>query len=137
MRSFIRHPTDMPIEVLDGNQSSSEQTMRNIGHGGLSFRYPRRLPVGVTMRVRIAVTKPVFEADCRVAWCLPENDGYQVGVEFLDQQDLYRMRMVEQVCQIEGYRRDLQAKQGRALSTQEAALEWISRFAKSFPGFNT
>lgn len=137
MRSFIRHPTDMPIEVLAGDQPRSEQVLRNVGNGGLSFRYPRPVPVGVTMRVRIAVTSPVFEADCRVAWCLPEGDSFQVGVEFLDKEDLYRVRMVEQVCQIEGYRRDLQEKQGRALSSQEAALEWISRFAKNFPGFGT
>jgi len=135
MRSFIRHPTDMPIEVVAGDAPHTEQALRNVGHGGLSFRYPRQVPVGVTMRVRIAVTSPVFEANCRVAWCLPEGDCFQVGVEFLDQEDLYRARMVEQVCQIEGYRRDLHEKQGRTLSSQEAALEWISKFAKGFPGF--
>jgi len=137
MRSFIRHPTDIPIDVVTSGPAPTPLALRDVGNGGLSFRYPQKLPVGATLRVRINVTRPAFEADCRVAWCLPEGEGFQVGVQFLDREDLYRVRMVEQVCQIEGYRRDLQEKHGRALSSQEAALEWISKFAKSFPGFGS
>jgi len=135
MRSFIRHPTDMPIEVLADGASQTDQSLRNVGHGGLCFRYAREIPVGAVMRVRIAVTRPAFEAEVRVAWCLPEGETYQVGVEFLERDDLFRARMVEQLCRIEDYRRDLRKNRGRHLSSQEAALEWISKFAKSFPQF--
>lgn len=137
MRSYIRHPLDMPIEIQASNPQPSGPDLRDIGHGGLSFRYSRPVPVGATIRIRIAVTNPVFEAVCRVAWCEEEGDSYRVGVEFLDQADRYRARMVEQVCQIEEYRRDMQAKHGRVLTAQEAAFEWISKFAKSFPRFGT
>jgi len=134
MRSFIRHPSEMPIEVLGSDVPQTGPSLRDVGFGGLSFRYPRSVPVGARMRVRIAVTRPQFEADCRVVWCLPEGEAFQVGVAFLDKEDLFRARMVEQLCQIEDYRRNLNEKQGRKLSSQEAALEWISKFAKGFPG---
>ncbi|MEN9848882.1 MAG: hypothetical protein RL368_1622 [Pseudomonadota bacterium] len=42
--------------------------------------------------------------------------------------------MVEQVCQIELSRQDF-AKYGRFINVEEAALEWIARFADRFPSF--
>ena len=41
--------------------------------------------------------------------------------------------MVEQVCNIENYRRDVEQREGRKLTTEEAAKEWIKRDASSFP----
>ena len=133
MRSFIRHDTDLPIEVKVEAGSPSNHPMRNVSHGGLSFRHHASLPVGAQVRVAIAVTGPGFEAACQVVWCQPEGETWEVGVIFLDQADLFRARMVEQVCQIEQYRQDEHRKNGRQLSGQEAALEWIGKFAGSFP----
>lgn len=135
MRSFFRHPTDIPLEVQPERQPAEQPTLRNVSHGGLCFRYSEPLVPGATVRVRIAVVSPPFEAPSRVVWCQSEGDAYQVGVEFLDRQDLYRARMIEQVCAIERYRHDEREKRGRRLSSHEAAAEWISRFARSFPGF--
>jgi hypothetical protein len=41
--------------------------------------------------------------------------------------------MIEQICHIESYRRDVAQQEGRQLTTEEAAVEWISRYASSFP----
>lgn len=41
--------------------------------------------------------------------------------------------MVEQLCHIEHYRRTVRESQGRALGSQEAAIEWIERYAEAFP----
>jgi hypothetical protein len=137
MRSFFRHPTDIPLEVQHDRHPVDRRTLCDVSHGGLCFRHANRLAPGDTVTVRIPAVSPPFEATSRVVWCQTEGDGFQVGVEFLDQQDLYRARMIEQVCQIEHYRREMREKHGRALSSQEAALEWISRFARSFPGIGT
>ena len=133
MRSFIRHDTDLPIEVKVEAGAPISEPLRNVSHGGLSFRHSRALPVGAQVRVAIAVTGSGFEAASRVVWCQPEGEAWQVGVIFLDQNDMFRARMVEQVCQIEQYRQDERKKKGRQLSGQEAALEWIGKFAGSFP----
>jgi hypothetical protein len=133
MRRFIRHPTDIPIEVLRGDGATVRQPLRDVSHGGLSFRHDDPLPVGAVIRMRIVLTQPAFETEARVIWCLPEGNAWQAGVEFLDPQDQFRARMVEQVCHIEHYRRELSEREGRHLSSHDAALEWIAKFAKEFP----
>lgn len=133
MRSFIRHDTELPIAVELAASPSSSDSLCNVSHGGLSFRHATALPLGAQVQVSISVTGPSFAAACRVVWCQPEGNFWQVGVVFLDQEDLYRARLVEQVCQIEQYRKDEQARHGRKLTGQEAALEWIGKFAAGFP----
>jgi hypothetical protein len=39
---------------------------------------------------------------------------------------------VEQICHIEHYRTTVRANQGRALSSHEAAIEWIEQYAEAF-----
>ena len=46
---------------------------------------------------------------------------------------LFAARMVEQVCQIEHYRQQVQRAEGRVLDAETAAREWIKRYAASFP----
>jgi hypothetical protein len=41
--------------------------------------------------------------------------------------------MVEQVCAIEQYRGEVLENEGRELTAQEAAAEWIGRYAGRFP----
>jgi len=133
MRRFLRHPTDIPVEIVRGNGEALHQPLRDVSHGGLSFRHPEPCPVGAVIRMRIALTNPAFETQARVIWCLPEGAFWQVGVQFLDPEDQFRARMVEQVCQIEHYRRQQREREGRHLTSHEAALEWIAKFAKEFP----
>jgi len=133
MRSFIRHPTDIPIEIRLEDQPHQQEPLRNVSRGGLCFLHPQAAPVGSNIIVRIALTVPPFEAACRVTWCQADGNAWQVGVEFLDKDILFRLRMVEQICHIEHYRRTVQESQGRDLSSQEAAIEWIERYAEAFP----
>ncbi|HJW82243.1 MAG TPA: PilZ domain-containing protein [Acidiferrobacterales bacterium] len=132
-RSFIRHPTDIPIEIRLEDQSCKHEPLRNVSRGGLCFLSPEAAPVGSNVVVRIALTSPPFEAACRVTWCQADGNAWQVGVEFLDQDILFRLRMVEQICHIEHYRRTVQESQGRSLNSHEAAIEWIERYAEAFP----
>ena len=46
--------------------------------------------------------------------------------------DPFQGRMEDQCCQIRRYRRDISRIEGRQLSQDEAALEWIERYAESF-----
>jgi hypothetical protein len=51
-----------------------------------------------------------------------------VGEHLLD-----RARMVEQVCHIENYKKVVYQAEGRLLTAEEAAMEWISKYASQFP----
>jgi hypothetical protein len=135
MRQFIRHPADVPIQVrFGGDGDYVGEHARNVGFGGLAFSSDAAVEPQTFVAVRIPHLQPAFEeAAARVVWCQSEGERYVVGVEFLDSAEAFRVRMVEQVCHIESYRRDVEQREGRKLTAEEAAGEWISRYASSFP----
>lgn len=133
-RAYIRHPADMPIEFAPSaaNDLSVTKT-HDISLGGLSFSSPQALPVGSIVTVKIPVVSPAFEAKAKVIWCISRPDTYEAGIEFVDVEDAYKARMVEQICHIEHYRLWVKEVEGRDLDTEAAAVEWIDKFAKDFP----
>lgn len=48
------------------------------------------------------------------------------------QGQIFRTRMEAQCCRIRDYRREVIRKEGRLLSQDEAAMEWIERYAEVF-----
>ena len=134
MRQFIRHPVDMPVEIRTGEfEPGSAVHTHDISLGGLALLASGPLPVGTCIAVRIAQVQPPFEAHVRVAWCREFEPGYELGVCFLDAQDAFTARMVEQVCHIDDYRKSVRRLEGRELDAEEAAAEWIARHAADFP----
>jgi hypothetical protein len=140
IRKFIRHPVDVPIKVISSRvedeqdiDENLDQTITNVSLGGLAFE--SQTPFTITDRVRITI--PALERDNSligsVAWCDEADDGYVIGIEFEKSRDFFRMRMIEQICHIEHYRGEVLRTQGRELSAQEAAAEWISKYADDFP----
>lgn len=134
MRKFIRHPADIPIEVSPVDQEGgAPPRMVNVGIGGLAFRVRSAFRPADVVRVRIPWVHPPFETTARVAWCRPRDGEYELGLSFIDPDDAFRARMVEQICHIEHYRRQVHETEGRSLTTEEAAREWIERNAAQFP----
>jgi hypothetical protein len=88
---------------------------------------------GTVIELRIPVVRPAFETRARVVWCRASEAGYDLGVEFLDPSDAFRARMVEQVCHIEDYRAGVYRSEGRELTAEQAAMEWIGKYASEFP----
>jgi hypothetical protein len=133
-RRFIRHTAGVPLEVrtLAGAEAPVRKGI-NVSTGGLSFVSECELEVGSTIEVRIGEVDPPFEAQARVAWIRPEGEAFCVGVQFIDDNDAFRARMVEQVCSIENYQREVETNEGRVLTREQAAHEWITRFAHRFP----
>lgn len=135
LRKYIRHPADIPIEVkVRGHMTHGVHNTVNLGIGGLAFRCDCEFAQGEVVEVRIPFIQPPFDVEARVAWCKPHNAGFELGVEFLNQDDAYMTRMVEQVCHIENYQKSVSRTEGRQLSAEEAAREWIAKFAAKFPG---
>ena len=53
-------------------------------------------------------------------------------MQFDQPDEQFKARMVAQFCQIEDYRRELREREGRELSSDEAAREWIMLYAEEF-----
>mgnify|MGYP006281993117 CR=1 FL=1 len=131
-RRFIRHPAHVPIHVTS-IRPPGESHVADVSHGGLAFTCIDPLSPGAEIEIRIPDVDASFRARARVAWCRPADGGHRVGVCFLDPEDAFRSRMVEQLCAIESYRREVLQREGRVLSGNEAAREWIERFGSGFP----
>lgn len=131
-RQFLRHTIHVPLVIEAVASTPVTEKGVNVSFGGLAFESAACREIGDTLRLRIPTVQPPFEAAARVAWCRPEGSAFLIGVEFLDSTAAFQSRMVQQVCSIENYRREVEAE-GRKLSTDEAATEWIARYAGRFP----
>lgn len=131
-RAFVRHPSRVPIHVADVTPGAAMQA-DDVSYGGLSFTCRERHRPGAEIEIRIPDVDAGFHARARVVWCRSTKAGYRVGVRFLDPDDAFRSRMVEQLCAIEAYRRKVRETEGRELSGEQAAAEWIARYADGFP----
>lgn len=146
-RQFIRHPLSVPIKVwrtskieedsfnhqLAKQNVNTQEMSQNISLGGLAFSSITPWVANTLVSLRIDIVEPVFETVAKVAWCRSSAAGsYEVGLKFLNPHDLEEARMVEQICHIENYRRELE-KNGRNLSIEDAAVEWITEHGHHIP----
>ncbi len=134
MRKFIRHPSDVPIEILAGHTDRQESNqLNNVGFGGLSCKSDVFMESGILIRVRIPLVRPAFETEGQVVWCKKQNGNFDIGIEFTESKKAFAVRMVEQICHIEHYKKEIFKTEGRKLNGNEAASEWIGRYASEFP----
>jgi hypothetical protein len=136
MREFIRHPTDIPIKYcIHDSNNIGLNNLRNISVGGLCFKSSVELEEGTQIVLSIPIVKPAFRAKGIVAWSrkAKDGDGYDIGVRFFDEDTEYRARLIEQICQIEHYRKEVQHREGRIIGPEKAAEEWIEKYAADFP----
>ena len=133
-RAFLRHPTGMPIQIAAEAESlPAGRTLKDVGLGGLACQSPAPLVVGTIVNVTIPLVRPPFETQGRVVWCNGCFSHFDVGIEFVAQEDAFATRMVEQICHIEHYRNTVLETEGRQLDGEEAAMEWIRKYAADFP----
>ena len=134
MRRYIRHPFDVTIHyTVNAANSKHPESLENISEGGLCFNVPDPIATGSEIHIEIPVHKPAFELDGIVVWCEEREGTYEVGVQFDDESKKFALRIVEQVCHITHYMREILHHEGRDLSTEEAAREWIEKYAHTFP----
>ena len=134
LRRFIRHPADICIEVeLSSVVAVQTEYLSDISEGGLCFKSKVDLPRGTLLKIRIPLVRPTFETNGRVVWSSGLEHFFTIGVVFLHHRDVFRTRMVEQVCHIEHYKREALAQDGRTLTSEQAAMEWIEKYAADFP----
>ncbi|MBU6949964.1 PilZ domain-containing protein [Hahella sp. HN01] len=98
---------------------------------------PTSYEVGEKVMVVIAFVRPTFRTPAQVIWCNDVGNGFEIGLRFMSEKDAFAARMVEQVCHIEHYKREVLATEGRRMSGEEAAIEWIEKHAPDFPEFDS
>ena len=135
MRQFVRHPTDIPIDVRVAEMPSLDNmdcAMTSVSQGGLSCEVDTELAVGSLVNIDIPSVSPPYHGTAEVVWCEPCGNHFEVGVRFTNHEEAYKSRMVQQVCQIEHYKNLVFEQEGRILDGNQAAAEWIQKYAAEY-----
>ena len=127
---YIHHPAGMPI-YYRGCRGGTQRM--HPGAQGLCCRCDDRLKPGSIVELTIPILNDAQRFIVQVESCSDTKYGREACVRFVDESDGFRARMTEQACHIEAYRRRVQEEQGRTLSAEGAAEEWIPRYAANFP----
>jgi len=130
-RQFIRHPTDIPIEFSVSDEIE-KINVKDIGAGGLCFASNCSIKIGQQIHILIPICNPEFDASGIVRWCKKDGPNYLIGVSFQQEEVIFAIRMVEQICHIEDYRSHVKNEQGIELSSEQAAKQWITEYADTF-----
>ena len=133
---FIRHPSQIPIHFTQQTTHTPEYSQpANQEHepGELCFTTCDCIRPGSHIKITIPVRNDPFQVNGIVVHCIENVDCYEVGVKFLDHATRYAVRMVEQICWIEHYRSQTLEQEGRSLSSEQAAMEWIELYGNEFP----
>jgi hypothetical protein len=85
----------------------------------------------LTFSPRAAITT-VTEPRVQQAGGVLSSKVIQSSTDTVSGADAFRSRMEQQCRQIRQYRQSILREYGRLLSPDEAALEWIERYAASF-----
>lgn len=134
MRKYIRHPFNIPIEYrIDRESGGLMDNINNISVGGICFRTALAISPTTILLIRIPSIDAQFSCWGRVIWCHHIQECFEIGAEFIDQNDGFRVRLIEQICYIKSYQLDVLRNEGRLLSDTEAAGEWIGKYAGNFP----
>ncbi len=133
MRKFVRHPSEIPIEIACvGECDSSLSSLHNLSLGGICCEVDEYYAEGTEIEIHIPLVQPEYEGHGVVVWCRPMQGHYDLGIRFVGEQEAYKTRMVEQVCHIEQYKQTVHEHEGRQLDAEQAAAEWIAKYASQF-----
>lgn len=133
MRRFLRHPSDMPVELVQRKHAFlPRQRLNNISVGGVACNSSKGFRKGTAVELRVPLLGEQARYPGVVAWCRKRSDDYLVGIAFMDEDTLFRARMVEQVCQIELYRHQRELELGEHVALESVASEWIALHATEY-----
>ena len=119
--------------VTEECASKHTHHLTNISLGGFTFRTDSPIKLGRSITINIPLIPDSSLENSYVAWCRGKPGNHIVGVRLTDNQSAFRARMVQQICHIELYRRKIADEDGRNLSSDKAAREWIANYATDFP----
>ncbi len=128
----IKHPPDIPVEITTGGiDKHFDDNIRKLGDLALRLRSKTFIKIGTSITINYMIRSP-FSIIGVITYCRKGKNLYNIRVKFTDPMNEFRMKLIEQVCHIEHYRREIRDKKGKTLTGQQAAVEWIHKYAKDF-----
>lgn len=124
---YLQHPAQIELELspLIPAPAAPDTSLPL----GLLLHCDRYYPCGKWLRIQAPALTEELSIDARVVACDHDRQGeYLLKLSFPNQEQLFRARMLEQLCQIWLYR-----PKTRDQDLDQRALEWIEAEAAHFP----
>jgi hypothetical protein len=131
--AFIRHPSGLPIRFRRCQHIGQTPDHLNQSSGGLCFLSKIHVPKGTILEVSIHIRDWTYRFVGRVIRTCRSGTAHELWVCFGSHADAFQARMAEQICHIEAYRNTVRNREGRAISAELAAREWVAKYAACFP----
>ena len=125
MRQFIRHPTELHIDILTTKaRANTVGQLSNLSYGGICGHIEKFVPCGTHVLIHMPTIATEYEGHGISAWCRRvDAHDYEIGISFDDENDAFNYRMVEQICLIEQYRKKVSRDESRSIDSDQAAVE--------------
>ncbi|CAA0116907.1 Uncharacterised protein [BD1-7 clade bacterium] len=120
------------LVTLDQNGvgSTLRLTKKALAHGKLGFYSCSAFSIGEEATIHANLYGKAFDAVVRVTDCCPKKDLYMIELEMVE--DIaFQARIFLQLAAIANYKEACDCD-GRCLTIDEAAFEWIEEHAESF-----
>jgi len=138
-RNFFRHPIQVPIRfrVPPHRGPGFFSKTEDISAGGISFYLSREFPEGTLLDVTIPLQAVKFNMIGSVAYCRqePQSGLFKIGILFHESDMTFRAKLAAEILKIEEFRKEISKRLGREVSREDAAHEWIQRYAEEFSKF--
>jgi hypothetical protein len=139
-RNFLRHPVHVPIVIRPLRRDvAGESRSLDVSQGGLSFLWTKKLSKRALVHVTIPVKDKLFTVKGKVVYS-EKNTGsvhFRTGISFADRDSAFQAKLAEETLEILEYQKKISREAGRSVSEEEAAAEWIYKYAKFFPSIAT
>ncbi len=100
-RKYIRHPAKISLEYrIFGEQEIKTETTKDISFGGICFRGQDYIEPGTTLKLKFPSVHTNYEVAGQVVWCSQKKDHVEMGLQFLDENEAYRARLIEEICHL-------------------------------------
>ncbi len=130
---FIRHPAELPIQFRHCQVTSRTPQHLDSTTCGLCFLSDSHVTKGAILEVSIPIRDWTYRFIGRVIKTCRLDAAHKLWICFGSQADAFQARMAEQICQIEVYRNTVRKREGRTISSELAAREWVAKYAACFP----
>ncbi len=105
MRTFIRQPARIPVEITAVDDPIRGCQLLDIGLGGFCCKTDHTIPKGTRLDIHLAARDRQLHAHGKVSWCRGSGHDIRIGVQFDSDDPVSRLHLVERVCDIERRRR--------------------------------
>jgi hypothetical protein len=119
LKEYIQHPETVPLKVKEVNDFFCKKC-HNEETNGIVFLSNKKFEKDSVIKIRIQVEKDFFKAYGKVSNVRKlENGTFEIFVDFSKKIDPFKIKMVQQICQIIDY------SSRKNIKEEVAADKWI------------